>query len=93
MATSNPSACEPGDTLKSDKKIADEGVPVESAIKTNQTDGKECMDDLKSQCNTECSTWHPPAVPQRMGIRRIGKYGIGAWRMGIVPSDVMLDKI
>ena len=93
MATSKPSACERGDTLKSDTKIAYEAALVEPAKTTNQDNEKEHLDNLKSQCNTECSMWHALSVPQRSGIRRIGKYGIGAWRMGTVPSDVILDKL
>lgn len=83
--------------LKSDMKMSDEGSFIEPAIPKSPADEKGHLCEPKSQCHTNCSTWHapkvPPKVPQMQGISRIGMYGLGAWRMGNVPSDVIFDKI
>ena len=90
---SSPSACKLGIKAKSNPKMVDEGTSVEAADFTGQDGAKEIAVDQPSLCHTDCSTWHPPKVPPRHGFCRIGKYGLGAWRMGNVPSDVILDKV
>ena len=82
----------PGDS-KSEVKMSDEDSSMEPAIPKSRADEKEHAGEPKSQCHTNCTTWHAPKVPQMQGISRIGMYGLGAWRMGNVPSDVIHDKI
>ena len=80
-------------SLKSDLKTNDDGSSLESAPPKSHVNQKENMNDSKGHCSTDCSTWHPPKALQKPGIGRIGMYGLGAWRMGNVPSDVIFDKI
>lgn len=46
-------------------------------------------------CRSDCQ-WPIPlmkgAAPKK-GLSRIGQYGLGAWRVGMVTTDVILDKI
>lgn len=89
----SPSASKLGIKGKNESKMVEGESEIDTSNQKEQVESNEPPPKTQNMCNTDCSAWHIPRIQPKQGFHRIGKYGIGAWRMGNVPSDVILDKI
>lgn len=90
-ANSCPCVCRLGIKVNSDPKMVDEETSVEP--KEAKDTGEIELHDPPGVCRNDCKMMRSVGASSKPGISRIGQYGLGAWRMGKVTSDVILDKI
>ena len=90
-ANSCPCVCRLGIKVNSDPKMIDEETSVELKA-TKDTDDIE-LPGAPDGCRNDCKMMGRVGAIPKPGISRIGQYGLGAWRMGRVTSDVILGKI
>lgn len=94
-----PSVCQLGIDEKVPKKMVDEETLVhEEDIADNSQELPANEPVCRSDCQWPAHLLHHhhhhqhEAAPKRV-FRKIGHFGLGAWRVGKVPSDVILERI
>ena len=77
--------------MNSDPKMIDEETSVEP--KETKDSSEIELRGAPDAYRNDCKMMGGAGASLKPGISRIGQYGLGAWRMGRVTSDVILGKI